>query len=375
MAKVRLMHLIAPITYGGAERVVVSLVGNLDREKYEITVGMFMNPSRPADGFLQDIERLGCRVRVIELRKVFEWRQIQDLLGVLAEGQIQILHTHAYRSDILGLLAAKRLGIPIVTTVHGCWDPESVKMRFYAYCERISFRYFNRIIVVSEELRQRMVELGVPIDKLRKICNAIDTTRYSNHRSASTFRKEFGIENGTMLVGTIGRLSPEKGLGDFLRAAQQVLMHRAHVKFVIAGDGPEKKPLQEMAEGLGLEKHVIFCGHRQDVSQVYNALDIFVLSSLAEGLPIALLEAAFHAKPIIATSVGGIPEVVENNKTGILVPSHDPVQLGNRMLELLSDGGKAKTMGIAAKRRIETEFGCKSWIRAIEDVYEEVLAT
>ena len=374
MAPVRLMYLIAPSSYAGAERVVASIVRNLDREKYEITVGMFMNPLRPANDFLRDIERTGCRVMVIELRRVFEWRQFRELLDVLSEGRIQILHTHSYRSDILGLLAAKRLGMPIVTTLHG-WHPQGAKMHLYAFCERMAFKYFDRIIVVSEELRRRMVSFGIPAERLRKIRNAIDTGAYSMNHPTNAFREEYGIGNDTKLVGTIGRLSPEKGLGDFLIAGRHVLRQQPQVKFVIAGDGPEKKPLKEMAEELGIENHVIFCGHRRDVATIYNALDIFVLSSFTEGLPIALLEAAFYAKPIIATSVGGIPEVIENNKTGILVSAHDPIQLGDRISELLSDGGRAKTLGVAAKCRIESEFDCKSWIRAIDDLYEEVLMT
>jgi glycosyltransferase involved in cell wall biosynthesis len=286
----------------------------------------------------------------------------------------RIVHTHLWEAGILGMLAGKLAGVPvIINTVHGMHQwPASLHMLLL---DRLANHFTDKIISVSEEIRKSCINVqGVSSEKIITIPNAVDIERFHGLNSFDELRAHLGVSPSSALVGTVVRLVPEKRVDYLLKAARTVCNAVPQARFLIIGDGPLREELEGLASQLGLmPEYARFLGSRQDIPDLLLALDIFVLSSETEGLPVSMLEAMAASKPVIATRVGGIPQVIEDGFNGFLIPPHDPASLSKAILMLLKDCTLRESLAREAYRTVEARFSTKVIGRQIVALYDDLL--
>jgi len=286
-----------------------------------------------------------------------------------------LLHTHGAKADFYGLLAARRLKLPVVATLH-LWSHTPFIVRLYDWVDAIVLRFFDSVVGVSEAIADEMAQKRIPRRLIRVIRNGVDleSLAFPGKGARRQTRQELGIKERSPVVGVVGRLTPEKGHRFFLEAAREILQSIPEAVFVIVGGGRLEEELRAHAGALGITGAVRFAGFRHDVLRFYEAFDLVVSSSLREGTPMVLLEAMAMAKPVIATRVGGVPEMVRHNETGLLVPPRDVRSLAQAVFDLLKDQARRERLARAGQRLISEEFSAERMARAYQVVYEETWA-
>lgn len=372
------MHLSASIQMGGAERVILQLANNLKDSAFNLIVTSFVQDWKTDNAFIEALKAHDTNIRTITMSMKYPspwWNPIRnffDLCHLIKAEKIQIIHTHGYRSNIIGLLASILLRVPIVTTVHG-WTNHTNSVKLYEYLDRFFLRFFDKIIAVSDNIKNNLLNSRICIHKIEKIYNTVNCEIVKSKISLNEVRKRFHLSQGDKLVGTIGRLSKEKGIDYLIKAGSEIIATYPDVKILIIGDGPERQNLEILAKQLRISDNVIFCGFQKDVAEFYHLIDIVVLPSITEGLPMVLLEALTYSKPIVATRVGGIPEVITDGKTGILVEPQNPSRLAEGIIRILKNPEEAHRMASEGRKLVEERFNSRDLGKKIEKIYQEVL--
>ena len=280
---------------------------------------------------------------------------VRALAALLGRLETAVLVTHGYKPDILGRLASWQAGVPMLAVSRG-WTGENWKVRCYEALDRIALRFADRVVAVSDGQRAKLLRAGVAPHKIRVSHNAISLEQQKGPDADPSERERLGIPPDALLVGTAGRLSPEKNHLGLVRAAAQVLRQRSDVHFVIWGEGPLRRQLEQEIEAQNLRGRIHLPGFRADVQRHFHEIDLFVLPSHTEGLSNVLLEAAACSKAVVATAVGGNPEVVLDGTTGILTPAGDAVALAEAILRLLAAPELRTAMGRTGRRRVAEHF-------------------
>jgi len=340
--------------YTGAPLCLFDIIKNLDRNKYK---PVFMCPARGP--LCEELAGIGVEVHT------FGTFNLIFLLRFMRKEKISLVHANTLYS-YCGAIAGRLSGIPVLWHVHE--DPRTnLEFRFLI---KIAPLLSTKIIVVSRAMKEAT--------GLGEICsvvyNGVDLEAFKP-QPGDVFRQRFRAD---VIVCQVGSMEPRKGTEFFVRSAPMVLEKFPGAKFLLQGVSPphQRHYLQKMknlVQKLGIEKQVIFIGQVGDIREILNSLDVVVLASLREPLGRVLLEAMACGKPVVATRVGGIPEVVEDGITGILVPPADPLALANAIINILSDREMAKKMGMEGRKRVEEEFSIERYVRNIERIYEEIL--
>lgn len=356
--KVKILQLITSLNIGGTEHYLLSLVQRLDKKKYEVKVGYLKEKGHIA----QEIEKEGISVYHLP----FPWR----LFLFLKKEKIQLLHTHLYRANIIGRIIGRIARIPIIISSQQSTD--DWRRWYHSVADRWTARFADKIIANSEAVKKRLIHREkIPEKKTAVIYNGIDLSKF---RVNSGVKKEaLGIKPQRIVIGTVARLHPAKGLTYFLRALKQVRETIPEAMFLIVGDGPERERLEEGTVSLGLKESSIFTGFRRDIPQLLSFMDVFVLSSLWEGLPSSLLEALALARPVVATDVGGVGEIIQDRVHGLLVPPRDPEALAQAILWMLQNKKEAQEMANRGRRRVEKYFTLDRMIEETEKLYDELI--
>lgn len=366
-------HVVRPAA-GGMREQVLMLAQGLDRRAFQPVV------VAPADEeWKRRLSATGVPLVHVPLPPGLDpWRDFlagAGLWSALRRLHPGLVHLHGYKTVFLGVPAAllARTG-PVLATVHGSWQVRPALAGLALPVERTVCRRLDGLIAVSGVLGAALSTRGlVPRGGIHVIRNGIDLERFNPFVSGATFRVELGLASTNQLIGTICRLTPEKGIDVFLQAAAIVAARHPGARFCVVGDGPEEVPLKRLARTLGLDKVVTFTGRRTDIPGILAALDVFVLASRSEGLPLALIEAMAMLRPVVATAVGGCPEVVQDGVSGRLVAPGDVAGLSRAIVGLLEREEVRRSLGREARRKIELEFSALEMIRRTEEVYREVL--
>jgi len=365
---VNVLQLISSAGYYGAENVVVSLSKSLEGHGCRSVIGVFHNECQQNEELIRQARRRDLCVLPIPCRGRWDWQTIQAIRETLKTQSIDVLHTHGYKPDIYGYLAARKLGIPSIATCH-LWTHDTIAVRVYEALDALFLRRFDTVVAVSDPIAKALRGSGIREGKIRVIDNGIDLSSFSQPRAA--FKEETGTGQ-KLIVGTAGRLVPQKGLGYFLRAAREVLAEFADIGFVVVGGGPDREKLECMARELGIEKNIEFRGHCTDMGSVYASMDVFVLASLDEGMPMVVLEAMAAKKPVIATSVGAVPRLVLDKKTGLLVPPKDVPALKLAILRLLDDSSLRSQLGNAGAAVVKRFYSHETMAQSYLQLYEQI---
>jgi glycosyltransferase involved in cell wall biosynthesis len=306
--------------------------------------------------FREAIEAVGGEFVVLRQRFAFDPAPIWNALALVRKGDFESLQSHGYKSHVVCFTLRLLTGLPWVALVHG-WTTENFKIRCYYLVEKLLVRYADRIVPVSESLNYRL-KLGTKARmKSIVIPNAADIICAEDETgTGESVRVMYGVQPGESLLGIVGRLSPEKG-HRFLIDAMVLLRERGvKARLLIIGDGQEQQMIEKLISEHELADVVTLAGYQKDVSRFYRACDIIVMPSLTEGMPNVALEAMRFAKPLVASRVGGIPEVVLDGETGLLVEDQNPEALADALEKLISDPARMKVMGLAGSQRVSDIF-------------------
>ena len=370
---IKVVHLISGDLWAGAEVQAYTLLKALcSRQDVEISAivlnkGILADRLREADIAVTVIEESAHSFLAIR----------RQLIRELEGRSIDILHSHRYKENILAAQAMSRCGVKhLVQTVHGVVERFSgldrLKAGMHSKMNRyFSRKFFDRIIAVSEDIRKRLSETCNEA-QLVVIRNAIDTADIVPTRPPATLKAELGIRPERVLIGTAGRLAPVKGYDRLIRVAAIVKKEAPQVCFLIAGEGALRAELQRLIEDLDLHDTVRLVGFREDITDFLNSLDLCVMSSHHEGIPTVLLEGMYLRKPVVAMAVGGIPEVVEDGVSGMLIEAGNEAALADAILSLVRDRDLANRLGQAARSRVELEFSSRTLAQRILDLYQTV---
>jgi glycosyltransferase involved in cell wall biosynthesis len=302
-----------------------------------------------------------------------DWRVVPRLLDICRRERVTIWHGHDYKSNALGLLLRRFWPMRLVTTVHG-WVHQTRRTPLYYWIDRLCLPRYESVICVSEDLRQRCLECGVPPARCVLVENAIDTAQFSRRRPAAQAKERLGLPAGRFVIGAVGRLSAEKGFDVLIRSVHELLKLGRDVGLLIVGEGDEKPRLQTLITELGAEGRMSLLGYRSDTRELYEAMDLFALSSYREGLPNVLLEAMALEVPVVATRVAGIPRLVRDGENGLLVEPGDPRGLAGALAGVLADAGLRDRLRRAGRATVEGSYSFEVRMRKIRAIYDKVVS-
>jgi glycosyltransferase involved in cell wall biosynthesis len=281
-------------------------------------------------------------VQVFPCRGRFDKRTIGIIKEFVSREGVQILHSHNYKSNFYAWMVLSGNNVRWVATNHG--RRTGYRLWIYNLLNLFILRRADAIVAVSEKIAGQMKHAGINKEKIRVIDNGIDLTRFTETKAKASIRESLGIRPDALIIGAVGSLTSEKGHQYLLRAAPKVIENIPRALFLFVGDGPERTRLGNMSSQLGIRDKVFFAGIRKDIPEILSILDVFVLPSLKEGLPMALLEAQAAKVPTVASNVGAIPDVMKDGVTGILAPPKDFEAIGQAIIRILSDQNAAFKM-------------------------------
>lgn len=370
MKKRTILHTIETGGPGGAETVLLNLTTRLDPDRFRSIVVLCH------DGWLRQrlLER-GVETHLVEWNAWYDFRLPRALISLVRREKVDLIHSHLPDQNFYACVAGRLSRTKTIVTYHGPVELAQADHAKEAFKLRVVRTTAACTTVVCDYVGKMLAERGFPTSKIVRIYNGVALERFSQSLNGH-FRSELGFAKENKLVGMIANIRRPKGYEFFVRAARQVADRIPAARFVAVGDidktlGP---PLQALVEQLGLQERFFFAGTRADVPEVLSSLDVFVLSSLSEGFPLATLEAMAAGKPVVVTNTGGTSEVVQDGSTGFLVPPGDAGALASRMCQLLENPAKAAEMGAHARERIEREFAIPQMVKRYEQLYEGVLS-
>jgi glycosyltransferase involved in cell wall biosynthesis len=368
MSGLRILFVLTGLAYGGAETQLVRLATRLKSRGWEVSVVSLMPPK----AYVEDLEAAGIPVFSLNIwRKLPDPRPVLRLARIIRKWQPDVVHSHMVHANLLARIVRFLAPIPVLICSARNIDEGG---RFREILYRLTDSLCDLTTQVSHAGLERYVRVGaVPRHKIRYIPNGVDTERFKpNLEDRLKFRKELGVDGFVWLA--VGRFDPQKDYPTMLQAFARVVHKHSNTILLIAGDGPLRKTMENLARELGIEKRTKFLGIRRDIPQLMNAADAYVMSSSWEGMPNVLLEASATGLPIVATDVGGNREIVLDGVTGFLVPPRNPEALARAMLRImdLSDEER-KEMGKRARKHIEVKFNLDRVVDLWEILYYELL--
>ncbi len=377
--KTNLLYVITKLELGGAQKQLLALARGLDRGKFNIF--LFTGTEGPLVKEAQDIPYLQiqrCRFLVRPIRPFHDLLAFFCLLSFIKKNNIKIVHTHSSKAGILGRLAARAAGVKlIVHTVHG-WSFHDYQLpflkRLYVFLERFTAGFTSRLIVVSAHDQAKGLRNAIgDAAKYRLIYYGINQAEFGIDPGG--IRQELGLKSDEPAVGMVACFKPQKCPQDFISAAALISRAIPKARFILVGDGILRRDIERQICSCGLKERVILTGWRSDIPRVMAAFDVFMLTSLWEGMPIAVLEAMAASKAVVATDTGGLKEVLEEGRTGFLTRPHDVEDLSRKAVRLLTDKELRVNTGNLAKERLKQAFRTEDMLRDTGSLYADCQAS
>lgn len=372
--KINVLHLRDSPWVDGPGRTILETGSQMDPAYFNYIIGAFSSNHSRRNGLLEAARERDIRVFEIQERNALDSNVIRHIVGYIKQNKIDIIHTHEVRSDLIGLICAMQTRAKLVTTLHG-WIGNNLKDRLKITIDKLALHFFDMIIVVSELLKDTVLKYRIPSSRVHLLRNSIVIDKFKIDRHEDSFRQEFSIPPDTVLIANIGRLSPEKGQKDFILAAERVVKKFKNVMFTIIGIGPEEAALRQLVAARQLNPFFIFTGYRTDISKIYNSLDLVVQTSYTEGMPNVILESLLMKIPVIATKVGGTPEIVRDNVTGILIEPGNISKLIKKIEFFMNNTYILIGMANQGKEFVERSCSYQYRTTKLSQLYRQLLST
>lgn len=364
--RVHIMHVLPSLDIGGMENGTVNLANNLDSARFKTTICCVLH-----SGPMQDRIANG-RSKVVTLGQAagLAYTLCYKLVKLMQKEKVEILHTHNYYTALYGIPAARLSRVPVIHGVHGFESNINSWSYMKKLKNKLTFQMANHITCVSDSLGETVCDqFGIEKTKVTAISNGVDFQKFSaGHTRSSVLRRNLGLSDDHVIIGSVGRLHEQKNYGLLIRAF--ALLKKGHtIKLLLVGDGQEKERLWSLSKKLDVEKDVIFAGERDDIPEMLSVMDIFVLPSLLEGMCNTILEAMCAGLPVVASNVGGNPELVRDGKTGFLFKSDKLNELVDKLDTLLRSTSLRGSMGEYAQRLATDSFSIPAMVRKYEELY------
>jgi len=366
--KPRVLHLIDSTGFYGAERVVVTLCRDMQKDAFSSYLGCIMSRGAELPEVGAVAKNLGITVLpVLQLNK-FDWKSLKK---IIAKQKINIIHCHGYKPSLLSFIAENYSGRRIIITCH-LWTNATMRLKIYSFLESRIMRYVQAVVAVSDEIKENIVKTVVNPAKVRVIFNGIEVEKWQKDTSFDCldYRKSLGLRYDSHIIGLFGRLYAQKGHKYIFQTLSQ--LQNKKIELICVGDGPLKGELQQLARQLDIADRVHFLGFRKDVQNLLELTDLFVMPSLDEGLPMAMLEAMAMEKTVIATSVGAIPCVIENGLDGVLISSGSVEDLTVAVKNLIDDDCQRKMIGRNARSKVMSKYSSIVMSRQYCEIYRRM---
>ncbi|MEI7750661.1 MAG: glycosyltransferase family 4 protein [Candidatus Omnitrophota bacterium] len=376
MRKSNVLYVITQLELGGAQKQLLSLIRQIDRDRYNVFLFTALEGLLIEEALsMSDLTLYRSKHLKRSLDPLKDFLAMIEIVRFIKKNKIAIIHTHSSKAGILGRWAgAWAKAKVIIHTVHG-WSFNDFQNPFvrklYQGLERLSAKFTDKIVVVSNHDRQKGLDAKIGSDRQYALVRyGIDRAQFGM-RDAS-IRKELGISEDALVVGTIACFKPQKALEDFVKLASLATQVLPQAIFLVVGDGVLRKKIEQLIVKFKLGSQFILAGWRRDIPRVLSAMDVFVLTSLWEGLPIAVLEAMVSQVPVVATHTGGISEVIADGKSGFLVPCHDMPSMLKKIGVLSRDALVKSRIIQGAKQCVDEKFDIGTLVRAHEDLYQKL---
>lgn len=367
------LHLNASNFYGGPEKQIVEHLKRLNKQKYTGIVASFAE-NKEEKAILKKADEAGQKNFAIPVNGPLDRDAFHLLRKELVERRVNLLCTHGFKASVTGWWVARQLELPLIVFSRG-YTAENMKVALYEWLERRVLRKADAIISVSEGQRIKLEMYGIIHPRHFVVHNAVDTGGIKPAEPAfrERFLAEHNIPPSAVVAAAVGRLSPEKGHEILLRALAQLTEAVPDLYLLICGDGVCHLDLRELAEKMKISGRVRFLGFRSDIDSIYQVMDFLVLPSFTEGLPNVVLEAFAHKKAVVATDVGGVPELVRNGENGLIVPSGNSEALAGAIKTMCQSAQTRFEMGLKGLQTVTENFSFENQNRKLESVYDRVL--
>ena len=366
-AKVKILHLTTDSRIGGAEKNIIALVTHLDKAKYENKVVALM----PGGELISKLRGCGIKAECLGMKNKFDLGAIFKLYRLIKDSKIDILHTYLFHANILGRVLGRLARVPVIISSIRVME----RRRHHLWIDWLTNRMVDVETCVCEAVRKFTIEKGkIEPRKLVTIPNAIDVQQYELNMDVEQKKRELGLGSSHSILGVVGRLHKQKGHIYLLKAMRQIIKEYPGAVLLVMGDGPLRMRLRQVCSKLLIHMYVKFLGLRHDIKEITALIDVFILPSLWEGMPNVLLEAMALGRPIVATRVGGVDEMIEDGTSGVLVPPADKKALAEAVIHLLGRPDKGRGLGQMARKQVARRFPIEGMVKRTEKLYEELCA-
>lgn len=351
---IKVTHIIGRLTYGGAEKLLLDLCRKIDKDKFEVSVVVLQDNNPLAEAF----ENAGIKLEYFHKKNKLDFGIVNRVAKYLQEEKPDVVHTHLFGADYWGGLAAKKAGVKkIISTKHDVLDEGFLR----SYLGRKTRRTFDKVVAISKATSEFLIEKEkIDVERVQVIYNGIDVHKFYVEDSEL-------FQTDALKIGSVGRLSKEKGHKHLIRACR--FLKKRNWSLTLVGDGPLRKDLEAQARFLGVEDRVKFTGLLTDVREAFLDFDVFVLPSVSEGLSLSILEAALAGKFVIATNVGGVPEIITHKENGLLFKPKRIEELLKHLEWVLENKGEARRMALALQKKVLNGFDINKVIKEYEELY------
>lgn len=372
MAVSRVLHLIDSAGMYGAERVVVSLLAELRNSRFPGVLGCIREVEGQIPPIAAEAERCGVDVTFFTMGRGFSRDGLHQIAGFVDKRRIRVIHSHGYKPNIM-LGVRRPRGTKVLSTVHG-WAKHTATLRgrLYEYADAVALRRLDLVVAVSQAVERDLASRGVAGRRVSVIHNGIACPGDWGATDPTSLRAEIGLPKSAFVIGAVGRLVAVKGYEYLIDAMRDVVRMIPDSHLVIAGEGPLLDQLRGRVERHGLAQRISFAGYQSEIRRFLAMLDVFVMPSLSEGLPMALLEALCCGKAAIGTSVGGIPEVISDRENGILIPPSDAKCIAKGIAEIHGDETFKTSLSRRARASVEKDFSSEAMARKYSSLYLEM---
>lgn len=350
---------------------ILALARNLEPANVDLHLAVTCESPRQDLELLSRMEALGFRCHRIRMAGRFDPRVIPALSHVIRENRIQVIHTHGYKSDILGLAAARLSGIRSVSTPHGFENAPDPKLQLFIRAGCLALRHFDRVAPLSEELAADIRRIGVAPERIRLILNGVDLSEIEKERPHPV--PEQYRDNGEKRIGYVGQIAHRKNVRDLITAFDLLHGDHPHCRLMLVGDGPQRRELEEYARSLKSSAGIELLGYRPDRLQFMKAMDVFCMSSSLEGIPRCMMEAMALGRPVAAYRIPGVDRLIIHEKTGLMADFGDVEGLKGCMEKLLFDRALAEALAEAGRRHVTETFSAERMAQEYGALYRRII--